>query len=733
MSEARSFPKTITWSQISIALLIVVAACALRSTVALQRAAYDPSFVPVSGRDDYNYWQFTQGFLEGDWPVQPHYYHPGPTYLLSLAGRLVDPSDPLQLVLFVALFDSLTVGAMIGAGWLLTQRFWGGIIAGAIYTIYPVAVFYSTTLLIAPLATGLVVWWFFLTLWQRQKIALWRTILAGLLIGLLALSRLNLVPIAGLYLLWLIGLRTSWPHLLLHTLIYSGVALLVVAPTTFYNYQASSGSFIPVATTGPLELYMANNRDSEGRHGRTPALDALDTDYMLALRRDIAVAPEHFVGLLGYKLAMFSSALEPGNNLTFQASADRVPLLDMLPGNFQWLLLLGLLGFGALWTQDRPAALLLAVILGWMLVSYLLIFAFGRLRFPAVAPLALLSAVFVVSAWESVRGKAQPSTWLRRYMLPLVLALALIAFSAWVLVDPRRLPPERTYAALPADAQALDVSFGEVHLRGWRPISEWPASEQGWLLTGEAYTVELFWEVAQPTERIYQFYLGYFDAGERYAALDRPLGTVSFPDTTTNYWQPQTIYGEIVSLRFNRDHPNLRSGQMRVGVWYWDEAGRIINVPTSAGESNVVLQSLAIFDPLMPPTLPEGLQPITATFGELIQLTGYDFAEEAVSGDVIDLRLSWQALTDIGRDYTVLVHVDDADGNLVAQGDNLPIAALRTQNWPPQLDLWGSLPVMLPELAGSYSIHIGLYDASGRLSIGTPDQRIRLGEIRVRP
>lgn len=732
VSSARTIDNQLKWQHILLALLIVGLAFSVRSVVLVQRAAYDPSFLPVDGRDDHTYWEFVQGFVTGAWPPsEPHYFHPGPVYILGSSAALSGGADIITLSLIVVLFDTLTVGALIGAGWLLTRSIWGGLLSGAIYALYPVAVFYSTTLLIAPLAAGLIAWWLFLTLWQRERLTLWRTIGAGVLMGLLALSRLNLAPLLALYGLWLLSLRGKSRHFLLHASIYLVTIILTIAPTTWHNFQTSNGAFIPVASTGPLELYMANNRDSAGLHTRTPALDALDTDYTTALLRDIQIAPEHSLGLLGYKLALFVSALEPGNNLTVQASTDVTPLLQLLPGNFQWLLVFGLLGLGALWAQDRQAAGLLAVVSAWMLMSFLLVFAFGRLRYPVVVPLTLLSAYFFVSLREGLAGKKSWSSRLRPYVLPAVLCSGLLVFSAWVLVDPRRLPPERTYTELPSNAQLLDVDFGDVRLRAWRPLQQWPAASLGWVEASEAYTVELFWQVTQTTPIAYQFYMGYFDGGIRYTALDRLLGGVSFPTTTTDLWQSDRIYGEIVSLRFDQDEPAFRSGQIRVGVWYWDDEGLIVNVPAATDSNNVALQTLAMLDPLNMPLLPDGVQPIAAQFGDLIQLTGYDYPQQGVADEVVDIVLSWRALANIDRDYTMLVHLDDAQGRLVAQGDALPVPNLYTSNWPPGVDLPGRTTLRLPQTPGTYTLYVGLYDAAGRLPTGTADQRIRLGNLTI--
>lgn len=730
MSAEATCAVRLSWRQIGLALCIVLLAFALRGAVSLQRAGADVWFWPTQGRDDHAYWMQAQAALKGDWPTQTHYYHPGQTYNLSMAGRIIGAGLP-QLTLYMAWLDALTCAFVIGAGWLLTRRAWGGLFAGGIYALYPVAVFYATTLLIAPLAAFLLGGWLFLTLWQREKLTLWRTVLLGGFAGAIALSRMNLFPIAGLYLFWMLALRPGWWRGMLHLAVYGLVAALLIAPTTLHNYRASEGHLIFVATTGSAELYMANNRDGQGRHGVSPAMANIDTSYMAALWRDVQLMPEHIAGILAYKFALFFSALEPGNNLTFQASADATPLLNALPGNFHGVLLAGLLGIGVLWAQDRERALLIAALVAWIALSYTLTFAFGRIRHPVIVPLAAVAPCVLVAVWDGLRGKTAPVLWLRPCLMPAILSAVLIGFSGYVLTetDIPRLPRERTYRALPADAIAVDVAFGEVVLRGWRPVTLWPAAQNGWMNAAEAYTIELLWQVPQGTDIEHNFYLAYFDDGQRLAGLDRPLGAVGFPFTTTQRWQDDVIYGEIVSLRLD-DVPLRRSGQMRVGVWYWDDDGLIVNVQPEGGGGNLLLDTLAVYKASHAPPAPD-LRPVDVTFGGLIQLNGVDLPQAAARGETITLTMGWRALRHIDADYTLLIHLDDAQGNIAAQGDNHPIPGLLTSNWQPDVALFSRLPLTMPDVAGTYGLYVGLYDAAGRLPTGTPDARVHLGSIKI--
>lgn len=104
--------------------------------------------------------------------------------------------------------------------------------------------------------------------------------------------------------------------------------------------------------------------------------------------------------------------------------------------------------------------------------------------------------------------------------------------------------------------------------------------------------------------------------------------------------------------------------------------------------------------------------PVSATFGS-IEFLGYDLARsDFAAGETIPLVLYWRANQPVEDDYTVFTHIIDAQGQLVAQQDNVPLhGKLPTTLWLPGIalrdDYQIALPFGLP--AGEYSVQIGLY------------------------
>lgn len=115
---------------------------------------------------------------------------------------------------------------------------------------------------------------------------------------------------------------------------------------------------------------------------------------------------------------------------------------------------------------------------------------------------------------------------------------------------------------------------------------------------------------------------------------------------------------------------------------------------------------------------------LDATFGNEIALPGY--ALETTAPGMAELTLVWQALTLPSADYTVFVHVLNADGTCcVWQSDSPP----RQGNYPTSRWLTGevitdSFSIELPNgtLPGVYPVEIGFYlPANGqRLSVRVP-------------
>jgi 4-amino-4-deoxy-L-arabinose transferase-like glycosyltransferase len=775
----------LTYRDILIGVLITLLALLLRGVVLLDRARADTAFdPPPPGVDQRHYILFAEGYEAGTWPDAPFRFQPGLVYFL-VGSRALFGRSIAQMTLGMVVAGSLACGLMVAVGWLLTRRRWGGYLAGGLLAVYPVAIFYSTVLLTEGLASFYVALFLLLALWNRERPALWRSALLGLTVGLATITRTNLALLwpAWALLLWL-DTRRARPFLIKAT-VSALFMMLAIAPVTYWNWKSSGGGDFPLVTsTGADEVYRANNRDASGLRADEPAMDTVDVPYLQALMADIRLAPLRFVELQLHKAGIYWSALEPANNIDYVGSGLNVsPLLAAVPLNFGLIALLGWLGIVALWRTDPRGAVFFAALNLLIFAGVMTIWVEGRLKQPAVPPLVATTAYLIVSGFTQfrillakvlplipnpspTRGEGSktslevlsPRQWERgfrgegtvnpssgrvlRRVLPLAATFLIFGGLNWSI---SHLPVKLPVGGLPPDAHPVGAVFdGKIRLDGWRALPEWPV-ERGWTETDKSYAVELFWEILEPIPDDYQFYLAYVQDGQRVAGRDRAIGGIGFPANPTSRWAAGQIYSEIAGFRLPPDTPTGRSGPIQVGVYRLVGAdadgqnGTVVDVPVTSGDEAqkfVMLQSFAVYAPQTPPddTLAD-LKPAPFIFGNSIALKGYRLPETAKPGETITLTLGWEGVADVPGDYTLFLHVMDADDNLAVGLDRQPLdGKLLTSTWRPGDPLRDDIPITMPIQPGTYTVYLGLYDSHthDRLPVDAPDNRPLLATITVR-
>jgi len=118
----------------------------------------------------------------------------------------------------------------------------------------------------------------------------------------------------------------------------------------------------------------------------------------------------------------------------------------------------------------------------------------------------------------------------------------------------------------------------------------------------------------------------------------------------------------------------------------------------------------------------------------MIQLSGYTLAPTA---EGLYVTLFWQAKNVPDADYTVFVHVVDANDTIVAQADAQPLyGQYPTSIWSPGESVVDERGIAIP--AGEYRIFVGLYrwETLERLPAVLDGQRVQddrllLGTIKL--
>lgn len=732
---ALPFPHKLSWYNIAYAVALVALAFSLRAGVVLQRAqADDVAFLPPLGTDELTYYIQARGILENTFPNDVFYYHPGIAYGFSIIMRLTDSS--LLLSRFgIALWDSLIVGVMVALGWLFTARPLGGYLTGGIWAVYPMALFYSTSYWDSTLSAGYVALLTTLALWQAFKLKLWRSVALGLVAGCIAVTRMNLLPMLGLWAIWLWWLAPSRKAYLVHTSAYLLVIGACIAPFTAWNYQATGGAFIPIATTGNRELYFGNNRHTNGFQIMSNASATLDISQSEGILRDLRLDPVRFVALWAYKFTSFWSENEIGNGYAYEDVFARVPLLGLIPLNHAMLAVVAGIGAWHAWRRRWRGVGFVLALLAWMLFSHTVTFTLSRMRFPAVPILVLLSAGCVVAFVEH-----HPLWRARGFWGALALGLGLWGITLWG----GTFIPKRTYAVLPPDAHVLNVTFGgEITLLGWRAFPDlWQAPYEGWGVARQAYTIELLWRAEQPPQRDYTFALAFVSNGERLAGYDLPIGTIAFPPRPTSTWRVGEIYGEVVGFSLpnplvvsTAGHP--LSGEIVVSTYYGTDDG-LIGLPITAPPTltRLVLQPFAVYSTIGY-NIAEGSsqQEYRAPNGDSLALHRVDVPTHVRANEAFELVLTWKAKNNVKRDYVFFLHVVDANGIRVWQYDAPLDDVLPTSTWQTGQATTRRLTLQLPQANHAYAVYAGIVDleADLRLETNAPDNRPQVATITTAP
>jgi hypothetical protein len=155
-------------------------------------------------------------------------------------------------------------------------------------------------------------------------------------------------------------------------------------------------------------------------------------------------------------------------------------------------------------------------------------------------------------------------------------------------------------------------------------------------------------------------------------------------------------YGRDVNVSGDRNPPTTRLRDFKnVYVYYFDETGKPIEVQAD-------LTSRLEMSP-----------PLPVIFEQPMVLDDVEIVRPYVRrGDVLIVLLYWHASGDINRNYTVFVHLEDTQGNLIAGHDTQPRnGSAPTSRWTRYVPLVDPIVMPIPTDVplGVYRLRIGVY------------------------
>ncbi|MEZ4767134.1 MAG: glycosyltransferase family 39 protein [Caldilineales bacterium] len=318
----------------------------------------------------------------------------------------------------------------------------------------------------------------------------------------------------------------------------------------------------------------------------------------------------------------------------------------------------------------------------------------GRLMFSGIAPVAVYLATGLL-AWFPRRWHAGAS-----YGMAAALALIALAVPLTTLLPAYR--PDPPIAALPPDAVALNHECGDgIVLAGYRLNGDT-------VRPGQPLDITLYWQASKSQTTNLDLSLnayGYRD--ENVAKLDTWPGGGLRP---TSFWEPGVLYAD--GWRIATNPASASPTTMKLGV-SWDtdlldpaKSSPVVCYVDGKSQKAVVLDAGVLAGPFAA----AATEPAVASLQHGIVLLD---SEVESRDDQLLVTLNWSAREAVPGDYTVFVHLFDAAGNKVAQGDAPP----RDGFWP--TGRWRSgesvtsthtldLPQDLPP--GEYTLGAGMYD-----------------------
>lgn len=269
----------------------------------------------------------------------------------------------------------------------------------------------------------------------------------GLVLGLHAIARPDILVFAPLALAWLIARRrrrNNLPSLALTGLLFIAGAILPIAPVCWRNWKVEK-VFVPISYNGGLNFYLGNNPDYDRTVGIRPGYAWLDLNQRPFLEQSASSAersayfyrqsfrwiqehPAAWLKLMTRKTGMFWMGHEFVRNLNFYSFRQYSRTLSLLLWErgiafpFGLLAPFALLGVVLALAERRPEPGLLVLFTLAGSFAVILFFIASRYRIPLVPALLLLAA----RAGQGLAAAVRRRQW--RILAPALFSLAGLLF-----------------------------------------------------------------------------------------------------------------------------------------------------------------------------------------------------------------------------------------------------------------------------------------------------------------
>jgi len=283
----------------------------------------------------------------------------------------------------------------------------------------------------------------------------------------------------------------------------------------------------------------------------------------------------------------------------------------------------------------------------------------GRYILPAISAISVLLSV----------GLAGPVPAKVARTLMAVVAAAMFAFA--LLIPFRYILPAYAEPSLlsPADVQAIPRPLG-INFDNKAELLGYDVG-RGQVRAGEAIAITLYWRCLAPMEHNYTLAVQVLGPDHKsYGGVNLYPGRGNF---ATSLWQVGDTFSETYWIPVVPDVPAPVMGRVKVALFIDDSTQEHLPVLDTQGQ---VADRSAVFGriKIVPRERPEHVieKQVYYELGGKVALIGYELSSPVDRETGLDLRLYWQALSDLDEDYTVFVHWLDEEGRILAQQDNQP-------------------------------------------------------------
>jgi hypothetical protein len=348
--------------------------------------------------------------------------------------------------------------------------------------------------------------------------------------------------------------------------------------------------------------------------------------------------------------------------------------------------------------------LLNVIIFFGVIFNYLLISPagpMGRFFFPAMPALAILMFYGLRHYfWWTFNGNAlKTDKWLSVLATVGMAALTLVTIFGYL--RPAYARP-LTFDAETAVPNPINAQFDSlVNLRGYQ-------IQQEAIQPGDPLNIQLYWEVTANPPGNYLLFIHLIDGTDTIIAQrDTHPGLGSFQ---SSQWQTGDRFVENIQIYLPETTYTPATAELSIGL-YDPNAYRL---GITAEDGTFLGDALTLGTVDIMPRNPDMPNELNQNFNNQLSLAGYDYNQRIFeSGDVLDLRLYWELITEAPTDFEVQVRITDESGREIARGDG------RFPNETSEIDEW--IPGTIVEdrhliyidpsyPSGTYNIHVKLID-----------------------